>query len=110
MTALAFPLPEGYSWYRNGLLLSKEISNEVSHFKKNITSKDAKIRHQTHSSGLRNRSDSDRITAEGAVLNIRQTERYDAGEYECEAFNSEGNSRATLVLNVLCKYSRLFFA
>lgn len=104
MTALAFPLPEGYSWYRNGLLLAKEISNDVALIKKKVSLKENKVHlEQKYRNVSKNGSESFRIITKGPVLSINRAEKYDSGEYECEAYNSEGNSKATIVLNVLCE-------
>ena len=46
---------------------------------------------------------SDRIHADGSLLNLAVVRRDDAGEFKCEATNAEGTQSATVRLNVQCK-------
>lgn len=50
------------------------------------------------------KSDAHRVTSRGPVLEIKDSRREDAGQYECEAANSEGTGHIIIVVNVLCKY------
>ena len=45
----------------------------------------------------------DRITFNGALLNLTVVRRDDKGEYKCEATNAEGTQSGTVRLNVQCK-------
>jgi len=45
---------------------------------------------------------SDRILANGSLLNVAVIRRDDAGDFNCEATNSEGTQSATVRLNVQC--------
>ncbi|XP_054719149.1 nephrin-like [Uloborus diversus] len=42
-----------------------------------------------------------RVTSRGPLLEIRDSRREDAGQYECEATNSEGTGHTMIVVNVL---------
>lgn len=44
----------------------------------------------------------DRILANGSLLNLAVVRRDDAGDFNCEAANSEGTQGATVRLNVQC--------
>ncbi|GFQ89077.1 nephrin [Trichonephila clavata] len=44
-----------------------------------------------------------RVTSRGPLLEIKDSRREDAGQYECEATNSEGTGQTIIVVNVLCK-------
>lgn len=74
MTARANPTEITYKWFRDGTAVK--------------ASKDATAY--------------DRLTFDGALLNLTVVRRDDKGDYKCEATNAEG-SRATVVrLNVQC--------
>lgn len=51
---------------------------------------------------------SHRVTSRGPLLEIRDSRREDAGQYECEATNAEGTGHIIIVINVLCTYSHNF--
>lgn len=48
---------------------------------------------------------STRVTSRGPLLEIQDSKREDAGQYECEATNSEGTGHVIIVVNVLCEYT-----
>lgn len=39
----------------------------------------------------------------GPSLHIYQAQKEDSGDYECEAANSQGSTRTTIIVKVLCK-------
>ena len=41
---------------------------------------------------------------EGSVLTIKNVMREDAGDYDCQASNSEGLTKTTFSINVFCEY------
>ncbi len=47
------------------------------------------------------------LLSRGPILKIKNVFREDAGEYDCEATNSEGSTKTTILINVLCKFCSL---
>lgn len=42
----------------------------------------------------------------GPALHVYQAQKEDSGDYECEASNSQGATKTTIIVKVLCKYYR----
>lgn len=51
----------------------------------------------------------DRITFNGALLNLTVVRRDDKGEFKCEATNAEGTQSGIVRLNVQCKPHHYFW-
>lgn len=49
-------------------------------------------------------SSTHRVSSKGPLLEVKDSRREDAGQYECEATNSEGTGHIIIVVNVLCKF------
>lgn len=82
LTALANPANITYSWFFSGqrLILGK--------FKRDIPIL--------------------KFLQNGALLNLTDVKRTDAGTYLCEAKNAEGNVTHNVTFNVLCKFNIVF--
>lgn len=113
MTAHGFPPPTKYSWLKNGAPLQEThersraevlVDNSISA----ASLAGAKTHALRHRDGHHNRpaqQKARKMFPDGPLLKIYRVNRYDGGEYECEVFNSEGTSKATIVINVLCEYN-----
>ncbi|XP_015784363.1 nephrin-like [Tetranychus urticae] len=96
MTASGFPVPLHYVWLKNGMTLIEELPHRLNKKYESNASREA-----NYPNDLRPDQFSERILVDGPFLKISRVERYDGGEYECEVSNSEGTTKATVVLNVL---------
>lgn len=82
LTAQANPRPVSYTWTKGGRRLPMVRPSERS------------------SSRSASSSTTARVFAIGPLLNLTGVERSDGGVYECEATNSEGSTKASILINV----------
>lgn len=82
LTAQANPRPVSYTWTKGGRRLPTVRPSERS------------------SSRSASSSTTARVFASGPLLNLTGVERSDGGVYECEATNSEGSTKASILINV----------
>ncbi|XP_053201824.1 nephrin-like isoform X2 [Panonychus citri] len=101
MTAIGFPIPLNYNWYKNGMSLLEELPDRLSSRGKVKNQESGIIKETNYPNDLKPDQFNERIIVDGPILRIPKVERYDGGEYECEASNNEGTTKSTIVLNVL---------
>ncbi len=77
LTAKANPSEITYKWFRDGTAIKQ----------------------------LKEASAYDRMTFDGAFLNLTVVRRDDKGDYKCEATNAEGSRHTIVRLNVQCNES-----
>lgn len=82
LTAQANPRPVSYTWKKGDRRLPTARTSERS------------------SSSRSSSSPSVRVFTSGPLLNLTGVQRSDGGVYECEATNSEGSTKASILINV----------
>jgi len=89
LSARGNPSLISYTWWKDGLPLL-DISDTTTTIMPNAT-----IPHRRQH----------QLISSGPLLKIKNVFREDAGEYDCEAANTQGSTKTTILINVLCMFS-----